>query len=282
MKVTDELKNSNDYEWAIGMTKLGLKVCGVWPNIKRPNWLRTLISIRVTIATLIVAIFTLIPGLFALVKLFDDISADWSRPRSEVERNIMLKTATVTRNVTIFAYILVIWVILIHHLPLWVAGIVPRTPTNLTDGSRALVMQTIYFYDETLTPTFEITATCQFMSSLVAGSSYTTIDCVFGALILHVSGQLQILEVKVQNLCDHYNKATQYVDKSTKIYHAAYNSEWVNLEKRNMYQIIMIINRAQKPLIVTAGKFAPISLSTFAKLIKTSAGYMSVLLAVKT
>ncbi|XP_074114717.1 uncharacterized protein LOC141537572 isoform X1 [Cotesia typhae] len=125
----------------------------------------------------------------------------------------MLKTATVTRNVTIFAYILVIWVILIHHLPLWVAGIVPRTPTNLTDGSRALVMQTIYFYDETLTPTFEITATCQFMSSLVAGSSYTTIDCVFGALILHVSGQLQILEVKVQNLCDHYNKATQYVDK---------------------------------------------------------------------
>ncbi|XP_044583689.1 neprilysin-2-like isoform X3 [Cotesia glomerata] len=352
MKASDE--SSSDYEWAIGMTKLGLKVCGVWPNIRRPNWLRMLISIRVTIATLIVMIFTIIPGLFALVKvwgnmtliidnliitlpfftaifklnvlwakeeevqkLFDDISEDWSRPRSEIERNIMVKTATVARNVTIFAYILVIWVILIHHLPLWVAGIVPRTPTNLTDGTRALVMQTIYFYDETLTPTFEITATCQFLSSLVAGSSYTTIDCVFGALILHVSGQLQVLEVKVQNLCNHYDKATKSVDKilfqkdlnsvakahqrvilfvkrmenifcmmlleqftafaiifategfnvisSTKIYHAAYNSEWVNLKTRDMYQIIMIINRAQKPLIVTAGKFAPISLSTFAK-----------------
>ncbi|XP_057336174.1 odorant receptor 4-like [Microplitis mediator] len=404
-------ESSGDYEWAIAMTKLGLKVCGVWPDLQRAKWLRVLISLRVTIATLIVVIFTLIPGLIALTRvwgnmtliidnliitlpfftavfklnvlwykerdlqaLFNKINEDWSTPRNTMEHNLMIKNATVARNVTLFAYILVIWVILIHHLPLWIGGIVPRTPTNITDGSRALVMQTIYFYNVTESPIFEITGMCQFMSSLVAGSAYTTIDCVFGTLILHVSGQLQVLELRVNNLCNNYNKKTNYVDKasfqkdlnttakvhqrlidfvekmedifsmmlleqftafaiifategfniisifagdvegsfstmsfsisyfiyalfliflysaageflsenSKKIYHAAYNCEWVNLENRDMYQIIMIINRAQKPLVVTAGKFAPISLSTFASLIKTSAGYMSVLLAVRT
>lgn len=127
----------------------------------------------------------------------------------------MIKNATVARNVTLFAYILVIWVILIHHLPLWIGGIVPRTPTNITDGNRALVMQTIYFYDVTESPIFELTGMFQFMSSLVAGSAYTTIDCVFGTLILHVSGQLQVLELRVNNLCNSYNKKTNYVDKTS-------------------------------------------------------------------
>nr|QNL14955.1 olfactory receptor 11 [Aulacocentrum confusum] len=400
-----------DHEWAVGATRLGLKVCGIWPNLQLTHWRKNLKTFRVMIATMIVIFFTTIPSSIALIqvwgdltliidnliinlpfltaivklvvlwykeeelcRLFNEIHEDWIRPKSSAEREIMIKNAKIARFITIFAYILVIWVIALHHLPFWVAGLIPRTTTNLTDiPGRGLVMQTIYFHDITDSPNFELTALGQIMSSLVAGSSYTTVDCVFGMLILHVSGQLELLKLRIENMCNDYqdfitrepriftkfirivaklhiklirfvetmesifslmlleqftafaiifategfhlisifvgdvkgtfatmNFAVSYffyalfliflysaageflIENSQAVYSAAYNSQWFNLEARDMSQMIMVIIRAQKPLVVTAGKFAPISLRTFSSLIKTSAGYISMLLAVKS
>nr|AQN78419.1 olfactory receptor 17 [Meteorus pulchricornis] len=72
------------------------------------------------------------------------------------------------------------------------------------------------------------------------------------------------------------------IENSLELYSAAYNSRWYNSQRTYRKELTMIIKRAQKPMFITAGKFVPISLNTYARLIKTSASYMSVLLAAKS
>nr|AQN78418.1 olfactory receptor 16 [Meteorus pulchricornis] len=71
------------------------------------------------------------------------------------------------------------------------------------------------------------------------------------------------------------------IESSTAIHSAAYESSWYNSAGKYQVELSMIILRAQKPLWITAGKFVPLSLSTYADMLKTSASYMSVLLAMK-
>ncbi|XP_057335789.1 odorant receptor Or2-like [Microplitis mediator] len=69
------------------------------------------------------------------------------------------------------------------------------------------------------------------------------------------------------------------VTHSEGIYLAVYNCDWTALDSKQTTQLIILLVRSQKPLEVTIGKFAPVSLNTFAQLLKTSMGYISVLLA---
>ncbi|XP_057324286.1 odorant receptor 4-like isoform X5 [Microplitis mediator] len=69
------------------------------------------------------------------------------------------------------------------------------------------------------------------------------------------------------------------VTKSEGIYLAVYSCNWTDLEPHQIAQLIIVLVRAQRPLEMTIGKFAPVSLNTFTQLLKTSMGYISVLLA---
>nr|AKO90010.1 odorant receptor 46 [Microplitis mediator] len=66
---------------------------------------------------------------------------------------------------------------------------------------------------------------------------------------------------------------------SEEIHVAVYSCNWTDLEPHQIAQLIIILVRAQRPLEITIGKFAPATLNTFAQILKTSAGYISVLLA---
>ncbi|XP_063983427.1 uncharacterized protein LOC135165757 [Diachasmimorpha longicaudata] len=67
--------------------------------------------------------------------------------------------------------------------------------------------------------------------------------------------------------------------KSAGIHNAAYNCDWINLPHNKALSLCMISLRSQRPLGVTAGKFLPVTLNTYAKLLKTCGGYVSMLLA---
>ncbi|XP_067209502.1 odorant receptor 10-like isoform X1 [Linepithema humile] len=69
------------------------------------------------------------------------------------------------------------------------------------------------------------------------------------------------------------------IAKAEGVYYAAYNYEWYLLEPKEAKNLLMIMIRAEKPLYITAGRIFPMTLSLFCSLIKTSAGYISVLLA---
>ncbi|XP_025161020.1 odorant receptor 43a-like [Harpegnathos saltator] len=67
--------------------------------------------------------------------------------------------------------------------------------------------------------------------------------------------------------------------QSEKIYQVAYEYPWYNKEPKVAKSLMLIMLRASKPLYITAGRTFPMTMTTFCNLLKTSAGYVSVLLA---
>ncbi|XP_076221973.1 odorant receptor 4-like [Nomia melanderi] len=70
------------------------------------------------------------------------------------------------------------------------------------------------------------------------------------------------------------------VEESTGIAESAYDSIWYKLPPKQASTLINIIGRARISFQITAGKFSPFTLTLFNAILKTSAGYLSVLLAV--
>ncbi|RLU21052.1 ObirOr5-U62 [Ooceraea biroi] len=63
------------------------------------------------------------------------------------------------------------------------------------------------------------------------------------------------------------------------VYEAVYKYNWYTLESKKARNLLMIMIRANKPLYLTAGKLFPMTMAMFCNLLKTSGGYISVLLA---
>ncbi|CAK9833704.1 Odorant receptor 4 [Anthophora retusa] len=69
--------------------------------------------------------------------------------------------------------------------------------------------------------------------------------------------------------------------QSTGIGQSAYNCNWYDLPPQQAVSLVMVICRAKVSFQITAGKFSPFSLELFNAVLKTSAGYLSMLLAMK-
>nr|XP_033337322.1 odorant receptor 82a-like [Megalopta genalis] len=67
--------------------------------------------------------------------------------------------------------------------------------------------------------------------------------------------------------------------KNEMIVDAAYQMTWYNMQPSMSRQVILILLRSQKGLQLTVGKFSNLSLETFTWIMKSSASYMSVFLA---
>ncbi|XP_032685297.1 uncharacterized protein LOC116850767 [Odontomachus brunneus] len=68
--------------------------------------------------------------------------------------------------------------------------------------------------------------------------------------------------------------------QSTEISFSAYESNWFNVPGKEARSLLFIMCRSTVPLSLTAGKFGVFSLQLFSKIVKTSLGYLSVLLTV--
>ncbi|XP_076287590.1 odorant receptor 2a-like [Lasioglossum baleicum] len=71
------------------------------------------------------------------------------------------------------------------------------------------------------------------------------------------------------------------VGVSTAVAQSAYDCIWYNLPPKQSVSLIMLICRSRISFRITAGKFSPFSLERFNAVMRTSAGYLSVLLAMK-
>ncbi|XP_036140556.1 uncharacterized protein LOC114255542 [Monomorium pharaonis] len=120
---------------------------------------------------------------------------------------------------------------------------------------------------------------------------FATLFCVYGFLIIAILTEgremstirLIYLLSAVLTVCGHmclYCVVGEIlIAQCEGIYHAAYNYEWYMLKPEEARNLIIIMVRVNKPLNITAGKMFPMTLSMFCNLIKTSGGYVSVLLA---
>ncbi|XP_018354632.1 PREDICTED: odorant receptor 47b-like [Trachymyrmex septentrionalis] len=71
---------------------------------------------------------------------------------------------------------------------------------------------------------------------------------------------------------------TQY----DKIHYAVYFNEWYTLNAKNTRDLVLLMLRTSKPLYLNFGKLFPLTMGTFCSLLKTSAGYISVLLTTRS
>ncbi|XP_076279861.1 odorant receptor 4-like [Lasioglossum baleicum] len=75
--------------------------------------------------------------------------------------------------------------------------------------------------------------------------------------------------------------AGEYLNvKNNMIVEAAYEISWYNMQPSMSRQVILLLLRSQKGIQLTFGKFSALSLDTFTWIMKASASYMSVFLAI--
>ncbi|XP_070152485.1 odorant receptor 10-like [Polyergus mexicanus] len=114
--------------------------------------------------------------------------------------------------------------------------------------------------------------------------------CLHGFLIINVvnqGGHLSFMQLTsyilasvcvLMHMCLYCAVGEFLVTQSEKIHRATYEYIWYNLEAKAARNLMLIMLRAKKPLHITAGKIFPMTMVTFCNLLKTSAGYVSVLL----
>ncbi|XP_019698121.1 odorant receptor 43a-like [Harpegnathos saltator] len=117
------------------------------------------------------------------------------------------------------------------------------------------------------------------------------IFCLLGFFIVNVlndDGQLSVMQLiwfvavticVLLHMCLYCAVGEILVTQCEKIHSATYEYTWYTLDPKAARNLIFIMLRASKPLYITAGKIFPMTMATFCNLLKTSAGYISVLLA---
>ncbi|XP_029672718.1 odorant receptor 43a-like [Formica exsecta] len=79
------------------------------------------------------------------------------------------------------------------------------------------------------------------------------------------------------HMCLHCALGEILMAQCNEIYYAAYSNEWYSVNSINARDLLPLLIRGTKPIYLTAGKVFPMTIATFCGLIKTSAGYISVL-----
>ncbi|XP_072751887.1 uncharacterized protein [Anoplolepis gracilipes] len=123
---------------------------------------------------------------------------------------------------------------------------------------------------------------------------FSTLFCLYGFLIITVFTEgkemsvfraIYLVSTAISvggHMCLFCAVGEILVTQCKGIHQAAYEYEWYNLMPKQAKICILIMIRANRPLYITAGKMFPMTMSMFCNLIKTSAGYMSVLLAMQS
>ncbi|XP_072751889.1 uncharacterized protein [Anoplolepis gracilipes] len=245
------------------------------------------------------------------------VKEDWTRLKTEKERAIMVRCAQIARLIMIWGcFIMVLSFILIVIFPCF--GISVRYLTNITDPGRLMPLQTYYMYNVNNSPLYEVIFVLQGFSLMTAGMIYSGTDTFMGFLVFHVCGQLENLKARILSLgfnrfedslssnimiqgrnlsigrlifiltsfmntfthmCLYCVVGEFLVIQCDGIYMAVYQCKWYNLKPSQARNLLIMMIQAKKPLYLTAGKLFPMTMSTFCGLLKTSGGYISVLLA---
>ncbi|XP_033231958.1 odorant receptor 67c-like [Belonocnema kinseyi] len=69
--------------------------------------------------------------------------------------------------------------------------------------------------------------------------------------------------------------------ESLRLAQTVYNSDWYYLPPQRIRDLLLIIQRSRKPVVITAGNIWVLNSELFAQLLKTSLGYLSVLLTMR-
>ncbi|XP_025075832.1 uncharacterized protein LOC105433964 [Pogonomyrmex barbatus] len=124
------------------------------------------------------------------------IKNDWLKSKTANERDVMIKQARIARIFTILGFFIML-LSLILAVILPAFGISMRYLTNKTDPGKLLPIQTYYIYDRDKSPLYEITYIVQSIGLSTLAMVYTSTDSFLGLLVFHVCGQLENLKKRI-------------------------------------------------------------------------------------
>ncbi|XP_011704620.1 PREDICTED: odorant receptor 43a-like [Wasmannia auropunctata] len=100
--------------------------------------------------------------------------------------------------------------------------------------------------------------------------------------IFHLAYIVSIMLNAFGHMCMYCAVGEILTAQCDRIHYAVYSNKWYNMELKNIRNLILLMIRTNKPLYLNIGKVFPLTMATFCNLLKTSAGYISVLLTKKS
>ncbi|XP_076683419.1 odorant receptor 4-like [Andrena cerasifolii] len=221
-------------DFAMGWNRFNLTLLGVWPEPRKISnrshrisalifWSTTFVTFTFICApqtaNLILKSTNLdevienlsinVPIVFALVKqivlryhkealtlLLGEIFTDWSEPIPDADRQTMLRTARISRMISIVCSTLT-YLMLFAFLSLQIWSNMQNTSENELGG---LLHPATFPYDAGRSPNFEITWLGQLMGTVLTAICYSGFDTFLAVLVLHLCGQLTVLRTALENL----------------------------------------------------------------------------------
>ncbi|XP_032669662.1 odorant receptor 13a-like [Odontomachus brunneus] len=231
-------RQENDLNYAIQVTRVILRIIGLWPISKVASNAEKIVIRVLNVSCYLLFAFILVPGLLLIflkerdmrrrVRLLgpllncwigcvkysllvynakeiqtclQQMRKDWQNITDWDDRKVMLSKAKVGRKLVILSAAF-----------MYIGGLSYRTLVPLSKGRMLTPMNTTvralacpsYFlkFDEQASPAYEIVFTLQFFAGLVTYSVTCGVAGLAAFLIMHVCGQLAILIRKFQRLND--------------------------------------------------------------------------------
>ncbi|XP_011867936.1 PREDICTED: odorant receptor 45b-like [Vollenhovia emeryi] len=100
--------------------------------------------------------------------------------------------------------------------------------------------------------------------------------------IFHLVYILSVCMNTFGHMCLYCAVGEMLTTQCDRIHCAVYFNEWYTMDPKRARNLILLTIRTHKPLYLNIGKVFPLSMATFCNLLKTSAGYISVLLTTRT
>ncbi|KAK0158334.1 hypothetical protein PV328_009350 [Microctonus aethiopoides] len=228
--------------------------------------------------------------------MIDMMAEDWKAPRVIEERQAMLITAKISHKISVASTILTSTLFVAYIIfRMWV-GLEMNKRTDLDPRLSIGLPHPAYFpYDTKKLEYFLPTWIAQCITTFFCMTAYATFDTFISTMILHICGQLRVVGISLKNLVNEKNqrdsnaflkKFSTLIKRHEKLNHTFlsqtyYESNWYNLPAHQSKWLMFVGHRSQKPLILSAGKFCTFSIHLFIVVLKTSVGYLSMLLTVK-
>ncbi|XP_051164625.1 odorant receptor 4-like isoform X2 [Leptopilina boulardi] len=106
---------------------------------------------------------------------------------------------------------------------------------------------------------------------------YTTREST-KSVLFDVSFIVTYLIYQIGNFYIYCYLAEMLQSESLKFAQSAYNCQWYKLPPKKVKFLLFIMQRGRKPVAITAGKFCVLNLALFGRILRTSLGYLSVLI----
>ncbi|XP_032669859.1 odorant receptor 4-like [Odontomachus brunneus] len=178
----------------------------------------------------------------------------------------------------------------INILCSWLTELAPRENAETRESVMVMINKIIRKHQRIIQFSTHIEDLYRYISFVLFASN-TTMICMLAFLVLTSLNSPDATERILRSLLFYaitnlesfiFCFAGEYLrNKSKTIGGAAYNSAWYDLRPKDSRVLLLVILRAQKQLTLTAGRMMDLSLESFGNIMKASASYMSVLLAMQ-